>query len=240
MSTNSRESIASRPKRSRAQIQVTGDSLKPSFTALQVVAAGTWLAMLTSCGPSSVSTPSSAEQRSELERLRVENREVKRLRAENQEIGRLRRDHQEIQRLRGFDPEIARLRSENEQMRQTLLAKNIPIPPPPPEPQATNRLEPIRDLVGAFNDAAIVVTNQGEPRPDDVPQEGDNILIDQSVIGLLIPEFQDRTNAGPYEVSGWLASRGVVLKNYQQLNYVGLTNYQIRRAPAKARNPAAK
>ncbi|MBM3838330.1 MAG: hypothetical protein FJ398_10255 [Verrucomicrobia bacterium] len=192
------------------------------------------------CGPASAPAAASAEHRQELERLRAANQEVKKLRTENQELGRLRRDNDELQRLRGFDAEIVRLRAENEKMRQALVALNIPIQPPPPEPQVTNRLEPIQDLVRAFEDAAIVVSSQGEPRPEDLPLEGDNILIDQSVIGLLIPEFQDRTNAGPYEVSGWLASKGVVLKSYQQLNHVGLTNYQVRRAPPKQPGSPAK
>ena len=192
--------------------------------------------LMSGCRPSVDSEQASATSRHELERLRAENRDVKRLRAENQGLDRLRNDHEEIRRLRNFDAEIVRLRAENETMRQTLLALNIPIQPPPPEPPATNRLQAIQDLVAAFNEAAIAVTAQGLPRPEDTPQEGDNILIDQTVIGLLIPEFQDRTNSGPYEVSGWLAAKGVALQNYQQLNFLGLTNYQIRRAltqPAK-------
>jgi hypothetical protein len=214
--------------------------VKNAFNVLRFASALACLALATGCGSNLSSPPSSAEHRQELDRLRAENREVKKLRAENQELGRLRRDNQEILRLRGFDAEMTRLRAENEKMRQDLLARNIPIQPPPPEPQATNRLEPIPDLVRAFQDAAIVVMSQENARPEDIPQEGDNILIDQSVIGLLIPEFQDRTNAGPYEVSGWLSSKGVALKNYQQLNYVGLTNYQIRRAPPKTPDTPAK
>jgi outer membrane murein-binding lipoprotein Lpp len=205
-----------------------------------VIASIAGLLLCAGCGSNAPSASASSEHRQELERLRAANQEVKKLGAENQELGRLRRDNDELQRLRGFDAEIARLRSENEQMRKELLARNIPIQPPPPEPQVTHRIEPIQDLVRAFEDAAIVVTSQGAARPEDTPQEGDNILIDQSVIGLLIPEFQDRTNAGPYEVSGWLASKGVVFKNYQQLNYVGLTNYQIRRAPPKSQESPAK
>ena len=201
-------------------------TMKPFF---QIAAALCALAM-SGCGPGTDSKQTAGERRQELDRLRAENRDVKRLRTENQGLDRLRKDHEETGRLRGFDAEIGRLRSENETIRQTLLALNIPIQPPPPEPAVTNRLQPIQDLVSAFNDAAIAVTALGALRPEDTPQEGDNILIDQSVIGLLIPEFQDRTNSGPYEVSGWLAAKGVALQNYQQLNHLGLTNYQIRRA----------
>ena len=211
--------------------------MKHGFIALVAIA---FLSLWSGCGSNSTPATASAGQRQELERLRTANQEVKQLRVANQDLARLRKDNDELQRLRGFDAEIARLRAENEQMRQDLVARKIPIQPPPPEPPATNRLEPIQDLVRAFEDAAIVVTSQGAARSEDLPQEGDNILIDQSVIGLLIPEFQDRTNAGPYEVSGWLASKGVVLKNYQQLNYVGLTNYQIRRALTKPQGSPAK
>ncbi len=200
---------------------------------LALVVATVLLSFFAGCEPNSASLKSSSERQQELEQLRAANRDVKKLRAENQEIGRLRTENQEIKRLRGFDQEIARLQSENKQMRKALAAVPARLQPPPPEPQATNRLPPIENLARAFEDAALVVASQGDPKPEDTPQEGDNILIDQSVIGLLIPEFQDRTNGGPYEVSGWLASRSVVFKNYQQLNFLGLTNYNIRRAPPK-------
>ncbi len=195
--------------------------------------------ILAGCGPSSKSSHSSAEQHQELEQLRADNKVVKSLRAENQELTRLRAENQELQQLRGFDREMSRLRAENDEIRKALAA--LPTPPPAPalEPPMTNRLQPIEDLVRAFQDAAIVVSSQPAAKPEDLPQEGDNILIDQSVIGLLIPEFQERTNSGPYEISGWLASRGVVLTNYQQFNFLGITNYQIRRAPPKPQNPPA-
>lgn len=196
--------------------------------------------MLSGCGPGSTSPNSSADHKQELEKLRADNREVKRLRAENQELGRLRSENQEILQLRGVGSEILRLRAENDQFRKALVKipglRQVPVP----ELQATNQLQPIANLPVAFADAAIVVASQGEPKPEDVPKEGDNLLIDQSVIGLLIPEFQDRTNSGPYEISGWLTARGVVLQNYQQLNYLGITNYQVRRAPAKIPNPPGK
>ena len=192
---------------------------------------------LAGCGPSSRSSRSSTDQDQELEQLRADNKVVKRLRAENQELTRLRTENQELQKLRGFDGEMSRLRAENEEIRKALAA--LPTPPPALalEPPMTNRLQPIEDLVRAFQDAAIAVGSQPAAKPEDIPQEGDNILIDQSVIGLLIPEFHERTNSGPYEISGWLASRGVLMTNYQQFNFLGITNYQIRRAPPKPQSP---
>ncbi|MBI4658119.1 MAG: hypothetical protein HY735_04580 [Verrucomicrobia bacterium] len=215
--------------------------MKSPHQAVRGMLAVTGALFWAACGPSATDHVSSAQRQAELERLRSDQREVKRLRAENQELARLRKDNEEIRKLRGFESELSLLRKENEQMRQALAAlPNPPLAPPPAPQPATNRLEQIRDLVGAFQEAAFMVASHVTNRPEDVPMEGDNILIDQSVIGLLIAEFQDRTNGGPYEVSGWLKSKGVVITNYQQLHYVGLTNFQIRRAAAPPQDPPPK
>ena len=191
-----------------------------------------WIS-LAGCGGSASLTP--AEQQ-ELQSLRADNAEVQRLRKDNKELARLRRDNQEVQRLQNLAGEIARLQSENERLRNQLSAyPALRQPPAPPTPiPAQDELIPIQDLVSAFEEAAIVVESQGIAQAADLPMEGDNILIDQSVIELLIPEFKDNTNGGPYEMSGWLTSKGVTLKNYQQFNYLGITNYHIRRAPSEA------
>lgn len=190
---------------------------------------------LLGCGSDQNAPGLSVQIQQELEKLRTENQEVKKLRVQNQELPRLRKDNQDLQRLRGFEAEIARLRQENEQLRTRLAAipgaavpapatAAAPVEEPPP-------LQPIQNLPQAFEEAALLVATQETVREEDVPQKGDNILIDQSVIGLLISGFDKNTNGGPYEVSGWLTSKGVVLKNYQQLNVLGITNYNIRRAP---------
>ncbi|MCF7762572.1 MAG: hypothetical protein K9N62_02755 [Verrucomicrobia bacterium] len=185
-------------------------------------------------------TASSAEQEQELKTLRAQNSEVSRLRSENSELARLRRDNQEINRLKDLGDAIAQLRQANEALKKQVAA----LPPGPkaaPVPETSepaSEIFPIENLVSAFQEAALVVESQGPPKEEDIPKEGDNILIDQSVIELLIPEFKNNTNGGPYEISGWLLSKGVALKNYQQFNYLGITNFHIRRAvSAEAPNP---
>lgn len=206
------------------------------------VALGLLLCGLLGCGSDQNASGISVQVQQELETLRAENQEVKKLRVQNQELPRLRKDNQDLQRLRGFEAEIARLRQENEQLRTRLAAvPGAAVPGPAPalveEPQP---LQPIQNLPQAFEEAALLVATQETVPEEDVPQKGDNILIDQSVIGLLIPGFDKNTNGGPYEVSGWLTSKGVVLKNYQQLNVLGITNYNIRRAPPSPPEGAPK
>lgn len=190
------------------------------------------------CGESSHPPPLAAQDTRELDRLRVENQEAGKLRTENQELARLRRDNQELAKLRGHEQEAATLRLENDRLRQIVSAAPhqpvAPEPAPPRESLEPKPLLPIQNLPQAFEEAALSVASQGNPREEDIPQKGDNLLIDQSVIALLIPEFEKNTNGGPYEISGWLTSRGVALKNYQQLNFLGITNYQVRRAPPPA------
>ncbi|MDA1273832.1 MAG: hypothetical protein O2960_07240 [Verrucomicrobia bacterium] len=185
--------------------------------------------LLAACGNSPTSISPQEEQ--ELQQLRSENKEVQRLRLENKDLSRLRRDNDEVLRLQNSDEEIAKLRAENETFKNQLAAYPLPQQQlPPPTPEAERGIVPIQNLAAAFEEAALVVAGQGNEREEDLPKEGDNILIDQSAIEFLIPEFKDNTNGGPYEVSGWLTSKGVVLKNYQQFNYLGITNYHVRRA----------
>lgn len=185
--------------------------------------------LLAACGNSSTSIR--PEEQQEFKRLSSENEEVLRLRLENRDLARLRRENDEVRRLRNLGEEIAMLRAENDTLRSQLAAFPAPEPPPtPPTPEAESGIVPIQNLAAAFEEAALVVASQGNEREEDLPKEGDNILIDQSAIEYLIPEFKDNTNGGPYEVSGWLSSKGVVLKNYQQFNYLGITNYHVRRA----------
>jgi hypothetical protein len=182
----------------------------------------------------------SAEQEQELKTLRAQNAEVLRLRSENSELGRLRRDNEEINRLKDLGDTIAQMRETNEALKsQVATLPSQPKAAPVPETsEPATEIFPIENLVSAFQEAALVVESQGVPKEEDLPKEGDNILIDQSVIEMLIPEFKDNTNGGPYEISGWLLSKGVTLKNYQQFNYLGITNFHIRRAvSAEAPNP---
>lgn len=172
----------------------------------------------------------------ELTRLQQENREVQRLKRENAELDRLRRDRDEARRLRGTVPgELAKLREENQSLRAQLAAAGQQAPPPEQLaalPEETPELQPIANLPQAFAQAAAALVGV-ETREEDIPMEGDTIQIDQSVIGLLIPDFAKNTNGGPYEISGWLQSQGVRLENYQQFHVLGITNYKVLRAPPK-------
>lgn len=199
-------------------------------------AAALWLATGCSQSPQALS----AEEQQELERLRGENQEVQKLRTANRELDRLRKDNAELALLRNSAGEIARFRAENDDLRKQIGALPAPIQQPADIPAATAAaaVEPPRSIVNfvqEFEEAALLVASQGDPRPEDIPQEGDQILIDQTVIGILIPEFGTRTNSQQYEISGWLKSKGVLLKNYQQFNSLGITNFQIRRTPPEAK-----
>jgi hypothetical protein len=181
------------------------------------------------CGGGPATRPESPE----LLQLRADNAEVEKLRRENAELPKLRNDNQELQRLRGTVADLSRLRSENTQMRQELTAKGEVLPPSEVPVAAVDEVpkrEPIHNLVQAFDDIAAAIPPDNI-RDEDVPKEGDTLLIGQDVIGLLIPEFDENTNGGPYEISGWLKAKGVTVRNYQQLNLLGITNYKVMRAP---------
>lgn len=178
--------------------------------------------------------PQPAAESPELARLRLENEEVQRLKRENAELARLRRDQEEVGRLRKQLEELVALQKENEQLRGQISQKRSPGPVGTAAAPAENppRRQPITNIAQAFEQAAGTVPLENI-KEEDLPREGDRLLIDQSVIGLLIPEFEGKTNGGPYEVSGWLKGHGVNLRNYQQLTVLGLTNYQVLRAPPK-------
>ncbi len=192
-----------------------------------------------SCGGSKTEDTASGQIQQEVDRLREENLQLPQLRAENQEVQKLRAENQDIHKLRGQYQELARLRKENDQLRNQLT--RLPIAKAPvagfdqpaqPSPSAPT---PRLNLLQAFEEASLAVEGQ-EIKEQDKPQEGDRILIDTNGIALLIPDLK-ATNAGPYEISGWLKSRGVRLKNYQQFNSLGITNYHIQRADPDPQRP---
>lgn len=194
------------------------------------------------CGVNSRSPVEQAEVQAELTRLRAENQEVKRLRAENADLDRLRRERLEIERLRPQLQGIEQLRQENEQLKQALAQapasrSNTPPAAVAPTPEIPQPPPHIVNFPEAFAEAASWAS--GLPvREEDVAKEGDLLEVDQSVIGILIPDFATNAPGGKYEVSGWLRSKGVTLTNYQQLNYLGITNFTVRRAPPDAKtNP---
>lgn len=194
------------------------------------------------CGGDKMQDPAQSQVGQELERLRAENAELATLRADNQEVLKLRNDSQDIHKLRGQYQDLLRIRKENEQLRNQLAkipaARNASTTPNQAASTPSYTPQPIANLVQSFDEAALALGGQ-EIREPDKPQEGDRILVDTNAIALLIPELLS-TNAGPYEISGWLKSRGVLLKNYQQFNSLGITNYQVQRADPPAQNPATK
>lgn len=182
---------------------------------------------LTGCGPGT-STPVESP---ELAGLRKENEEVQRLQRDNADLPRLRKQNQEMQLLRDLPKQLAQLRDENQQLRSQLAA--LPegsIPTPAATGSADTEpapIQPIANLAQAFDEAAAALPEAVEEK--DKPMEGDLIQVDQSVIGLLIPEFATNQSTTKYEMSGWLKGKGVNIRNYQQLNLLGITNYQIVR-----------
>ncbi|MCI0533893.1 MAG: hypothetical protein L0Z50_01555 [Verrucomicrobiales bacterium] len=71
-----------------------------------------------------------------------------------------------------------------------------------------------------------------EVRPEDIPEEGDEILIPPKMLSLLLPgtNFDSVQREEPINVKSLLDQQGIVLTNYQQLVELGITNYQIVRA----------
>ena len=73
-------------------------------------------------------------------------------------------------------------------------------------------------------------------RPEDIPQEGDEVLVPPQLLGALIPgaNFESIQRKEPINAKSLLDSlfeqKGITLTNYQQLVEMGLTNYQIVRA----------
>ncbi len=70
-------------------------------------------------------------------------------------------------------------------------------------------------------------------RPEDIPEEGDEILIPPKLLGVLIPgaNFDNIAREEPINIRDLLDQHGIVLTNYQQLIDLGITNYTIARAP---------
>jgi hypothetical protein len=109
--------------------------------------------------------------------------------------------------------------------------KRSPFPPAALQPgpgAAQNDESAVEDAPGA-----IVADNL---RPEDIPQEDDEILISPKMLGKLIPgaNFDSVERQEPINVKSLLDQQGIVLTNYQQLVEMGITNYQIVRAQRQA------
>jgi hypothetical protein len=186
------------------------------------------------CSGGKVEQDAQGPKQQEIERLRAENQELPKLQADNKEVAKLLAENQTIHKLRGDYQELVRARKDNEQLRAQVAklpgataaatGRVMPSPGAVPAPGP----QPILNLVQAFDEAAVALEGQ-ELRETDKPLEGDRILVDTNAIALLIPDLLS-TNGGMFEISGWLKSKSVRLKNYQQFNSLGITNYQIQRA----------
>jgi hypothetical protein len=194
------------------------------------------------CGGSKIDEAAQSAKQQEIERLRAENQELPKLQADHKEVERLVAENQNIHKLRGDYQALVQARKDNEQLRAqvaklpsaTAATGRLmpqPVATPAPGPQ------PILNLVQAFDEAAFALEGQ-ELREIDKPLEGDRILVDTNAIALLIPDLLSTNSSGMFEISGWLKSKSVRLKNYQQFNSLGITNYQIQRAdPAPKDSP---
>ena len=176
-------------------------------------------------------------QKAELEKLQAESKEATRLRAENRELARLRRDNQEIENLKNSAAEIARLRTENEDIRSgmaaiTEQAKKTRQQQMLEAEQASAAGQPGGGVAGGVGVAGV------EAVDSNIPQEGDEILIEPRLLVNILPDFDwesiERTQ--PIAVKALLDQQGIVLTNYQQLIEIGITNYIIQKAPPPVPN----
>lgn len=78
-------------------------------------------ALLASCSEGNQHAAAAlAQEKAEIERLRLENQDLAKLQSENQEVQRLRKENQELFKLRAQYQELLRLRKENEQLKSQL------------------------------------------------------------------------------------------------------------------------
>jgi hypothetical protein len=194
------------------------------------------------CGGSKVKEDAQSPKQQEIERLRAENQELPKLQADNKEVAKLQAENQNIHKLRGEYQELVRARKDNEQLRAQVAklptASAAGALRTAPQAAATPALggpQPILNVVQAFDEAAFALEGQELKEPDK-PIEGDRIMVDTNAIALLIPDLLTPNSSGSFEISGWLKSKGVRLKNYQQFNSLGITNYQIQRADPAPKN----
>lgn len=190
--------------------------------------AAAWV--ISGCSQNSQSV--SANPHPELEQLRIQNQEVQKLRRENQELSRLLKDRDEVARLRKDLGELPRLRQENQALRLQIA-------------EAASQRRNAATAANAANSAAGAVSsaNPSDPNnpeaaeadidPANIPQEGDEILIEPKLLSKVLPGFdwEKLERKEPIAVRALLEQQGIILTNYQQLIDYGITNYTIRRNP---------
>lgn len=187
--------------------------------------------LLAACSSNSSNQPDDAAA---LNQLRTENQAVVQLRRDNQDLARLRQDNAEILKLRPFSSELARLRAENQELRtQAGLKPEDRLADADASGSASGK--PGARGTGAPGDPA-TTDAEAEVDPADLPQEGDDILVEPKYLAALLPGFdwEKIERKEPISIKSILEQKGIVLSNYKQLVDLGLTNYVIRRNPPPA------
>jgi hypothetical protein len=201
----------------------TDNTVKPAWIALLFLSAFT----LAGCGSSGVPDQNAQLLAQERDKLQAENQAIDQVRAENQEAQKLKKENEELPKLRSQYQEASRLRKENEQLRQQLAKLSH-----------SNAVPATADVHGAA-----AGQTPGQPdKPKELAQdegtlnEGDDIYIEPKYLKQLLPDF-DWEKLGrkePLAIRSLLEKDGIPLTNVTQLKEYGLTNYAVRRAPAKA------
>lgn len=109
------------------------------------------------------------------------------------------------------------------------VRQRVPFRPPTPQ----NRASETAGIPADASADAEVSPEAEKIRPEDIPEEGDEILIPPKLLGALIPgaNFENIAREEPINIRDLLDQQGIVLTNYQQLIDLGITNYTIARAP---------
>jgi hypothetical protein len=183
------------------------------------------------CGSSSEVSLTPEEQK-ELAQRREESQEAQRLQTDNNELPRLQKQNEEIARLRDQQKEAQQLQGENEQLRTYLT--NVPKIRPADRPVAAAPAPLVNPLAAEAEIfqrlASMGVTN--ETGDLDIV-EGDQFYIDRSLLPKLIPQYPtNRIETGQIEVKALLTMNQIT--NVQQLFGLGITNFNLKRAPAPA------
>lgn len=119
----------------------------------------------------------------------------------------------------------------NPAVARVILARKLPpIPQMTAKTAASQAQSETTDANAASTDAELAE----KVRPEDLPEEGDEILVPPQLLGALIPgaNFENVTRQEPINIKSLLEQQGIVLTNYQQLIELGITNYTIARAPS--------
>jgi|GEM_PF-1172099 len=172
---------------------------------------------------------------SEIERLRQENQDLAKLREENEETQRLRKENQDIHKLRGQYQELGRVRKENEELKKQAAKLGV-ASAQSLTPAQLGTLRPDENYLSntgkPFGERAATEGQTSTTNETDLPQEGDEIMVDPKFLAVLLPDIDwtklNRTE--PINIKGILESQNIVLTNYQELIGRGITNYVVRRA----------